>query len=115
MTFKPGPLKGLILIEPKVFRDARGSFFESYNQRFFAENGVAAPFVQDNVSRSVKGALRGLHYQLAPHAQGKLVRVAFGEVFDVSVDIRRGSPTFGRWFGCRLSAENRLAEIGRAH
>jgi dTDP-4-dehydrorhamnose 3,5-epimerase len=95
------------IIEPKVFGDARGFFYESFNAREFAnETGVNAQFVQDNHSRSVKGVLRGLHYQIQ-HPQGKLVRVVAGEVFDVVVDIRRGSPTFGKWEGVRLSADNK--------
>jgi len=95
------------IIEPKVFGDARGFFFESFNAREFAEHVVAGiEFVQDNHSRSAKGVLRGLHYQIQ-HAQGKLVRVVEGEVFDVAVDIRRSSPNFGKWAGVRLSAENR--------
>jgi dTDP-4-dehydrorhamnose 3,5-epimerase len=106
MNFKRTPLEGVWVIEPRVFRDARGLFFESYNARTYREGGIGEAFVQDNVSRSVRGTLRGLHYQLEPHAQGKLVRVTSGEVFDVAVDIRRGSPTFGRWFGLRLSGEN---------
>ncbi|GAB7521237.1 dTDP-4-dehydrorhamnose 3,5-epimerase [Paraburkholderia sp. 2C] len=94
------------LIEPKVFGDARGFFLESFNEREFAEKvGVAARFVQDNHSRSAKGVLRGMHYQIQ-HAQGKLVRVVAGEVFDVVVDIRRRSPNFGKWVGFNLSAEN---------
>jgi len=100
------PLDGVKLIEPKVFGDSRGFFFESFNVREFAQHvqdGVT--FVQDNHSRSAKGVLRGLHYQIA-HAQGKLVRVTEGEVFDVAVDLRRSSPTFGKWEGITLSAEN---------
>jgi dTDP-4-dehydrorhamnose 3,5-epimerase len=100
------PLDGVKLIEPKVFGDSRGFFFESFNAREFAQHvqdGVT--FVQDNHSRSAKGVLRGLHYQIA-HAQGKLVRVTEGEVFDVAVDLRRSSPTFGKWEGITLSAEN---------
>ncbi|NRO95880.1 dTDP-4-dehydrorhamnose 3,5-epimerase [Paraburkholderia sp. NMBU_R16] len=99
-------LDGVKLIEPKVFGDSRGFFFESFNAREFAQqvqDGVT--FVQDNHSRSAKGVLRGLHYQIA-HAQGKLVRVTEGEVFDVAVDLRRSSPTFGKWEGITLSAEN---------
>lgn len=96
------------LIEPRVFGDARGFFFESYNrQAFQAATGLDVDFVQDNHSKSQKGVLRGLHYQLPPKAQGKLVRVVQGEVFDVVVDIRRSSPTFGRWVGEILSAENK--------
>lgn len=96
------------IIEPKVFGDERGFFYESFNQRAFDEAiGRHVDFVQDNHSRSARGVLRGLHYQLPPFAQGKLVRVAVGEVFDVAVDIRRSSPTFGKWVGVVLSAENR--------
>lgn len=98
----------VVLLEPKVFGDERGFFYESFNQQAFrAATGVDVDFVQDNHSRSVKGVLRGLHYQLPPKAQGKLVRVVFGEVFDVAVDIRKGSPTFGKWVGEVLSAENK--------
>jgi dTDP-4-dehydrorhamnose 3,5-epimerase len=100
------PLDGLLLIEPQVHRDARGYFLETHHQARYAEAGVPGPFVQDNLSYSVKGTLRGLHAQLAPRAQGKLVRAVDGELFDVAVDIRRGSPTFGRWFGTVLSGEN---------
>jgi len=98
----------VILLEPRVFGDERGFFFESYNRVAFKEATALDPdFVQDNHSRSVKGVLRGLHYQLPPKAQGKLVRVTLGEVFDVAVDIRRGSPTCGKWVGEVLSAENK--------
>jgi dTDP-4-dehydrorhamnose 3,5-epimerase len=101
------PIAGVLLLEPKVFGDSRGFFLESFNQKVFDE-AVGAPvkFVQDNHSRSAKGVLRGLHYQLAPHAQGKLVRVTAGAVYDIAVDIRRDSPTFGRWYGVELNAEN---------
>src|SRR3989344_9077152 len=99
-------LQGLYLIEPDVFKDARGSFGEIYSKQIFKNNGIAEEFVQDNVSRSSGGALRGLHYQLNPHAQGKLVYVPAGEVFDCAVDIRRGSPTFGQWYGTNLSSTN---------
>lgn len=93
-------------MEPKVFGDARGFFFESFNHRAFEEStGLNANFVQDNHSKSARGVLRGLHYQIE-QAQGKLVRVASGEVFDVAVDLRRSSPNFGQWFGCILSAQN---------
>lgn len=101
------PLPGVLLLEPKVFGDPRGYFYESYNAQVFYDLGITASFVQDNVSRSARGVLRGLHYQLDPHAQGKLVRVTAGEVFDVAVDLRRGSPTFGQWFGVMLTAENK--------
>jgi dTDP-4-dehydrorhamnose 3,5-epimerase len=97
----------LLIIEPKVFGDARGFFQESWNERTFNQAvGYDVHFVQDNHSRSSQGVLRGLHYQLPPHAQGKLVRVTHGSVFDVAVDIRKSSPTFGRWVGVELSAEN---------
>ena len=96
------------LLEPRVFEDERGFFFESYNRRSFeAALGGAVSFVQDNHSKSSRGVVRGLHYQLPPRGQGKLVRVVNGSVFDVAVDIRRNSPTFGRWVGEILSAENR--------
>ncbi|MDW4577733.1 dTDP-4-dehydrorhamnose 3,5-epimerase [Atlantibacter hermannii] len=98
----------VFIFEPKVFGDARGFFFESFNQKIFEETvGRKVEFVQDNHSQSQKGVLRGLHYQLAPHAQGKLVRCVEGEVFDVAVDIRESSATFGRWVGVVLSAENK--------
>ena len=98
----------VLVIEPKVFGDDRGFFYESFNEKTWREaTGIDAHFVQDNHSRSAKGVLRGLHYQLPPAAQGKLVRCVVGEVFDVAVDIRRGSPTFGRWVGTVLSDENR--------
>lgn len=97
----------VLLLTPRVFGDERGFFFESFNAQRFAElTGLRAEFVQDNHSKSARGVLRGLHYQLPPHAQGKLVRVTQGEVFDVAVDIRRSSPTFGRWVGVHLSASN---------
>jgi len=104
-------LEGPLLITPRVFGDDRGFFFESWNQRAFAAvleaDGQPVPdFVQDNHSRSSQGVLRGLHYQLPPHPQGKLVRCVLGEIFDVAVDIRRGSTTFGQWVGARLSASN---------
>jgi dTDP-4-dehydrorhamnose 3,5-epimerase len=101
------PLPGVLVLEPKVFGDARGFFFESHNQRVFDELiGEEIRFVQDNHSRSTAGVLRGLHYQIR-QPQGKLVRVVSGEVFDVVVDIRKSSPTFGQWFGEVLSAENK--------
>ena len=98
-------LPGVMLIEPRVFGDDRGFFMESWNARAFAQAGIDAAFVQDNHSRSRKGVLRGLHYQIE-HAQGKLVRCVAGEVFDVVVDLRRGSPAFGRSIGLTLSAQN---------
>ena len=97
----------VVLIEPKVFGDARGFFYESFNQKAFNEaTGTDHQFVQDNHSRSSRGVLRGLHYQLPPNAQGKLVRVARGKVWDVAVDIRKSSPTFGQWVGAELSEDN---------
>jgi len=98
----------VLIFEPKVFGDERGFFFESFNHKLFEEAvGYPVTFVQDNHSKSSKGVLRGLHYQLPPHAQGKLVRCVAGEVFDVAVDIRKSSPTFGQWVGVHLSAENK--------
>lgn len=96
----------LLILDPKVFEDERGFFFESYNQRIFEELGVNAQFVQDNHSRSRKGILRGLHYQIR-NAQGKLVRAVAGEIYDVAVDLRKHSPTFGKWLGFHLSAANK--------
>jgi len=108
----------LLIIEPKVFGDDRGFFFESFNARAFAEKtGVTDLFVQDNHSRSARGVLRGLHYQIK-QPQGKLVRTVEGEVYDVVVDVRRSSPTFGKWFGVTLSAENKRqlwVPVGFAH
>jgi len=98
-------LPGVLIIEPRVFGDARGFFLESWNRQSFADAGLHLDFVQDNHSRSARGVLRGLHYQLE-NPQGKLVRVTQGAVFDVAVDIRRSSPHFGRWVGVELSAEN---------
>ena len=106
MEFKPTPLDGVVLIEPRVFGDERGFFLESWNTRAFTEAGIDVPFVQDNHSKSRQGILRGLHYQ-TEHTQGKLVRVVGGAVFDVAVDLRRASPTFGRWYGIELSADNK--------
>ena len=107
MIITPTTLPDVLLIEPKVFGDARGFFFESYNRRAFAEvAGLDVDFVQDNHSRSAQGVLRGLHYQIQ-QPQGKLVRVVAGAVFDVAVDIRKASPTFGKWVGIELSAENK--------
>ena len=100
------PIPDVLVLEPRVFGDERGFFFESWNQREFARLGLPAQFVQDNHSKSARGILRGLHYQ-TQQVQGKLVRVVAGEVFDVAVDMRRGSPTLGRWAGALLSAENR--------
>ncbi|SDN02275.1 dTDP-4-dehydrorhamnose 3,5-epimerase [Polaromonas sp. JS666] len=108
MKVTPTAIPDVLVIEPQVFGDSRGFFFESFNQRAFdAATGTAHSFVQDNHSRSAKGVLRGLHYQLG-QPQGKLVRVARGAVFDVAVDIRPGSPTFGQWAGLELSESNNL-------
>jgi dTDP-4-dehydrorhamnose 3,5-epimerase len=105
MRVIPTALPGVLILEPKVFGDERGFFFESFNQRAFDEAvGEHVEFVQDNHSRSQRGVLRGLHYQLPPHAQGKLVRAVSGRVFDVAVDMRRSSATFGRWVGTELDA-----------
>jgi dTDP-4-dehydrorhamnose 3,5-epimerase len=107
MKVTPTNLPEVLLIEPRVFADERGFFMETWNQRTFDEAvGEHVTFVQDNHSRSTRGVLRGLHYQLPPHAQGKLVRVTSGRVFDVVVDMRRSSPRFGRWAGAELSADN---------
>ena len=106
MKVVPTALPDVLLIEPRVFEDARGFFLESYNRRAFAEAGIDVEFVQDNHSRSRRGVLRGLHYQIE-HAQGKLVRVLEGEVFDVAVDLRRASPTFGRHVALTLGAADK--------
>ena len=100
-------IPGLVVIEPNVFRDSRGYFFESYNKQRFEENGLFYDWVQDNQSQSVYGVLRGLHYQLNPYSQAKLVRVIRGAVLDVAVDIRPESPTFGKWVGVELSQKNK--------
>ena len=107
MKFLPTALEGVILVEPRVFPDDRGFFLETYHQQKYAEGGIPDLFVQDNHSYSVRGTLRGLHAQLR-HPQGKLVRAVQGEIFDVAVDIRPDSPTFGKWVGERLSGENLL-------
>lgn len=108
MNITETPLKGAYIIEPRIFEDERGYFYESYNQKTFAElTGHDVSFVQDNESRSSYGVLRGMHYQLNPHAQAKLVRVLEGSVLDVIIDIRQGSPTYGQYFGIELSAENK--------
>ncbi len=107
MKFTPLEIPGLILIEPRLFPDARGFFYESYRTDLFAQNGIKDTFIQDNHSRSSKGALRGLHFQVDPMAQGKLVRVIRGSVFDVAVDLRPGSKTYGKHASLVLSAENK--------
>jgi len=105
MIAKPTALPEVLVIEPKVFGDERGFFFESYSDRSFRELGLPTRFVQDNHSRSLRGVLRGIHYQVE-HPQGKLVRVLVGEVYDIAVDLRRSSPTFGKWVGEFLSESN---------
>lgn len=107
MPFLTCDLAGLIVVEPNVFEDSRGYFFEAYNQKFFQQNGINCHFVQDNQSRSSYGVIRGLHYQLNPYAQAKLVRVLEGKILDVAVDIRKNSPTYGQHFSILLSAENK--------
>ena len=117
MKFWNTPLEGLIVLEPQVFEDDRGFFYESYNEKTFQTLGIDDRFVQDNHSGSKRWVLRGLHYQIC-HPQAKLVRVVTGEIFDVAVDIRRSSPTFGKWFGIILSAANRkqlYVPVGFAH
>ncbi|HNJ82005.1 MAG TPA: dTDP-4-dehydrorhamnose 3,5-epimerase [Piscinibacter sp.] len=107
MKVTPTAIPEVLILEPRVFGDERGFFFESFNQKAFDEAvGAHVEFVQDNHSRSARGVLRGLHYQLPPHAQGKLVRVVRGSVFDVAVDVRRSSPSFGQWVGVGLSEAN---------
>jgi dTDP-4-dehydrorhamnose 3,5-epimerase len=105
-TFTKTPIEGLVVIEPKVFGDSRGYFMETYNNEDFKKAGLDMTFVQDNQSKSRKGVLRGLHFQ-TKNPQGKLVRVISGEVFDVAVDLRNGSETYGKWFGVHLTAENK--------
>ena len=107
MPFTPTTFPGLIIIEPLVFEDSRGFFFESYNESLFRANHIDITFVQDNQSRSSYGVIRGLHYQRPPHAQSKLVRVISGAIIDSVVDLRRGSPTFGETFSLELTAENK--------
>lgn len=107
MKFSPASIQDIIIIQPQVFGDERGFFMETYRAQRFAEHGIPTDFVQDNHSGSRQGTLRGLHYQIR-QPQGKLVRVVAGEIFDVAVDLRRHSPTFGRWEGIHLSAQNKL-------
>lgn len=117
MEVRPTRIPDVLLLEPRVFEDARGFFMETWNESLFREQGCDWRFVQDNHSRSTRGTLRGLHYQL-PHPQGKLLRVVSGEVWDVAVDLRRNSPTFGQWVAEILSAENRRqlwVPVGFAH
>lgn len=107
MDFSKTPIEGLLVLTPQIFTDNRGYFCESYNRRTLAEAGITAEFVQDNESFSAQNTLRGLHFQKPPFAQAKLVRVLEGTVWDVAVDLRRASPTFGQWFGVELSGENK--------
>lgn len=107
MIFSKTPIEGLLVLTPKVFADNRGYFYESYNKQTLLEAGITADFVQDNESFSTQNTLRGLHFQKPPFAQAKLVRVLEGTVWDVAVDLRHDSPTFGQWFGVELSAENK--------
>jgi len=118
MPFQQTNIPGLLVFEPKVFEDSRGHFFESYNEQLFKQQGIDHRFVQDNQSSSVYGVIRGLHYQLLPHAQSKLVRVLKGKILDVVVDIRKGSPSFGKTFCIELSAKNKkqlFIPAGLAH
>lgn len=118
MPFIKTDFPGLLIYEPVVFNDSRGYFFESYNARSFEQDGIDIVFIQDNQARSTYGVLRGLHYQLAPHTQTKLIRTLEGAILDVVVDIRKGSPAYGKWFSIVLSAENKkqlLVPKGFAH
>lgn len=111
-------IPGLLIFKPKVFEDERGYFFESYNEKTLTDQGIQIQFVQDNQSKSSFGVIRGLHYQLAPYSQTKLIMVLEGEILDVAVDIRKKSPTFGKWYSHKLSAENKkqmLVPAGFAH
>ncbi|MEM9887575.1 MAG: dTDP-4-dehydrorhamnose 3,5-epimerase [Bacteroidota bacterium] len=107
MPFHETHIEGLKIFEPKIWKDERGYFYESYNLRTFFSGGIRATFVQDNEAKSTYGVLRGLHYQIEPYAQAKLVRVLEGEVLDVAVDLREDSKTYGEWYSIRLSAENK--------
>jgi dTDP-4-dehydrorhamnose 3,5-epimerase len=116
--FSPTSIPDVVLIEPRVFPDARGFFMETYKRSEFAAHGLDEVFVQCNQSRSTRGTLRGLHYQRNPKAQGKLVRVLSGEIYDVVVDMRKGSPTYGKWLGALLSSEKKqmlYVPVGLAH
>ena len=118
MDFQTTPISGLIIVKPTVYNDSRGYFFESYNEKLFKGNGITDCFVQDNQSCSSKGVVRGLHFQIPPFAQSKLVRVISGAALDVAVDIRVGSPTYGKYFSILLSGENQLQfyiPMGFAH
>ena len=116
--FKLTEIEGIILISPKLFKDERGYFMEIYKKSDFFQNEIKEKFVQDNQSKSIKNTIRGLHYQIPPFAQGKLVRCVKGKIFDVAVDIRKNSPTFGKWVGIYLSEENKnmmYLPVGFAH
>src|ERR1700754_3661951 len=118
MPFVETGLPGLVVFEPMVFEDSRGFFYESYNEKIFGGQGISTKFVQDNQSRSSYGVIRGLHYQMPPFAQAKLVRALVGTILDVAVDIRKGSPTYGKSFAIELSADNKkqlLVPKGFAH
>ena len=108
MIVKETGIEGLLILEPKVFKDPRGFFYESYHKEELSRKGIGYEFIQDNQSRSSFGVIRGLHFQKEPYAQAKLVHVSEGAIFDVAVDIRPGSPSYGHWFGIELSAENFL-------
>ena len=117
-TFEKTPLDGVVVVTPRVFPDGRGFFMETYKRSEFAKAGIDVEFIQDNHSSSSKGVVRGLHYQKAPYAQAKLIRVSRGAVFDVVVDIRKGSSTYGQWFGVELSEGSRkmlYVPVGFAH
>ncbi len=117
-TFSPTKIPGVIVVEPRVFADERGFFMETYKHAEFAAHGIDEQFLQCNQSRSVRGILRGLHFQKPPKAQGKLVRAITGSIFDVAVDLRKGAPSYGQWAGVELSAENKkmlYAPAGFAH
>jgi dTDP-4-dehydrorhamnose 3,5-epimerase len=118
MKIKETGFKGLIVIKPTIYTDTRGYFFESFNQLIFKKEGIIFSPVQDNESKSVKGVIRGLHYQVKPFPQAKLIRVVLGKILDVALDIRKGSRTFGKWFGIELDSENKdqlLIPHGFAH
>src|SRR5580698_3362833 len=108
MPFRTSEIPGLLIFEPVVYEDSRGYFFESYNEEIFRKQGIDIRFVQDNQSFSCYGVIRGLHYQLEPYAQAKLIRVIQGKILDVAVDIRQGSPTYGKYMSIELSSDNKL-------
>ena len=108
MQLRETGIEGLLVLEPRVYQDPRGYFFESYHRDLLKDHGIDLDFIQDNQSRSTQGVIRGLHFQIEPHAQTKLVRVTEGSIYDVAVDMRRESPTFGQWYGLELSSDNFL-------